>query len=273
MNNRNIDIRSRSGVERAKLAAFILSEVLVLVAGVTVLVKNERETFFLDFGSSVQAVFFTCLPILAERLFHFRMVLPLFLFCQVYTLGNTVGEILKLYYITVWWDKFMHFCGGVVFALIGVMLLKAISKKYNMKPIIYAVFALCFSMAIALLWEFYEFGIDCFFGQDMQHDTWITSISSHELASFVGGVDGFDNIKQVVIDGTPLPFEGYLDIGLYDTMFDMLFGTIGALLLSASYVITKGKLIYPAPGAEINKDVPDLIPDEENSQQNVYSTQ
>ena len=42
-------------------------------------------------------------------------------------------------------------------------------------------FAFCFSLMIAVMWEFLEYFLDLLFHMDMQNDTVITDISSYML--------------------------------------------------------------------------------------------
>ena len=51
-----------------------------------------------------------------------------------------------------------------------------------------------------------------------------------------GGVTVFENITDVVIGGKPLGLGGYLDIGLYDTMEDLLVNFIVAVCKAAKSV-------------------------------------
>ena len=56
----------------------------------------------------------------------------------------------------------------------------------------------CFSMTIGVLWEFFEFAMDCFFHTDMQKDTVIHSIHTVTLdASRSNKVVSVEQIAQV----------------------------------------------------------------------------
>ena len=48
------------------------------------------------------------------------------------------------------------------------------SDRFSIKisPYFVAFFAFCFSMTVGVMWEFFEFSMDWFFGLDMQKD-WI----------------------------------------------------------------------------------------------------
>lgn len=64
-------------------------------------------------------------------------------------------------------------------------------------------------------------------------DTIVHSISSVTLDETNKNVPvHIDNIKEVTVNGEKLNIDGYLDIGLYDTMKDLFVNFIGALVFS-----------------------------------------
>ena len=75
-----------------------------------------------------------------------------------------------------------------------------------------AVFALCFSLAVSVVWEFAEYSADLFLGMDMQDDTVVSSITSYLLGPERGVTGSIDSITSVVIDGIE---PGYRAV-LYD---------------------------------------------------------
>ena len=101
----------------------------------------------------------------------------------------------------------LHFCGGVVFAMFGYYVVDLMNKGNN--TLLASIsFAICFSVLVSVVWEFYEFGCDTFFHTDMQRDTLV---------------------------------NGNLDIGLMDTMRDMLFETGGAIVFGIYALIDKNR--------------------------------
>ena len=100
-------------------------------------------------------------------------------------------------------------------------------------------------MTIGVLWEFYEFFVDQNLNMDMQKDTIITSIHSVALnPDRVNVPYHIKNITSTVVNGEALPIEGYLDIGLIDTMKDLFVNFIGAVVFSIIgyfYIKRKGK--------------------------------
>ena len=82
-------------------------------------------------------------------------------------------------------------------------------------------------MLIAVLWEFIEFAVDLWFHTDMQKDSWITAIHSVLLQP-----DGLNQAQHMEITGVIVngePWTAYLDVGLRDTMFDLLWTFSGAV--------------------------------------------
>ena len=86
-------------------------------------------------------------------------------------------------------------------------------------------------MTVGVLWEFFEYGMDRFTHTDMQKDTVIHSISTVELDETRSNkAVTIDGITSVVINGQELGLGGYLDIGLQDTMEDMMVNFVGAVV-------------------------------------------
>ena len=88
-------------------------------------------------------------------------------------------------------------------------------------------------------------GMDRLFHMDMQKDTIVHTISSVMLDPTNKNIPiTIDKITSVAVNGKDLGFDGYLDIGLYDTMEDLLVNFIGALTFSIFgyfYIKRRGK--------------------------------
>ena len=117
----------------------------------------------------------------------------------------------------------------------------------KMSPYFVAFFAFCFSMTVGVLWEFFEFSMDWFFGLDMQKDWILPSINSVKLNTTGANVPVHVDIQSVVINGEKWNLGGYLDIGIVDTMKDLMVNFIGAVVFSIIGILYlkhrgKGKL-------------------------------
>lgn len=206
-----------------KLAGTALCEIFTVCTIIMLFVSSEPDRLALSFATLLLAA----LPFLLEKLFHCRISLWVYIFALAYAIGPMLGHCWKLYYTVPVWDKLLHISGGVMFAILGGYFFDLLIKD---KTYLAArtIFALCFSIAIAALWEFCEFGADNFLGMDMQDDTVIHSLTSYLLGDSLGVTGSIENIQSVTVNGIVLP--GYIDIGLVDSMLDMLLETLGAIV-------------------------------------------
>lgn len=188
----------------------------------------------------VALLLFTLPTIISET---FRIGIPTLLEILIYLFiysSAILGEINNFYGIIPFWDTLLHtlngfLCAGIGFSLVD--LLNQNSKKVNLSPLYIAIVAFCFSMTIGILWEFFEFSADKIVRTDMQKDRIIQSISTVELnPNGENSPVKIDSIKKTVLyleNGETVTIEdGYLDIGIIDTMKDLFVNFIGAILFS-----------------------------------------
>lgn len=220
--------------KRIKLTGTVLCEIFTVCTILMLLASGEPDRLLLAFATLLLAA----MPMLLEKLLHCRISLPVYIFALAYAVGPMLGHCWKLYYTVPVWDKLLHISGGVMFAILGAYVFDLLAKNKEL-PVARTIFALCFSMAIAVLWEFCEFGADTFLGMDMQDDTVIHSLTSYLLGESLGVTGSIENIESVVVNGVALP--GYIDIGLIDSMLDMLLETLGAMVTCLMLWINRGK--------------------------------
>lgn len=220
--------------KRIELCGVALCEIFTIITIVFLWADGESDRSALAFGTLLLVL----LPMLLEKAFRCRICLPVYIFALAYAIGPMLGHCWKLYYTVPIWDKLLHTSGGVMFAILGAFFFDLLMKGEK-KPAASAVFALCFSVSVAVLWEFCEFGADIFLGMDTQDDTVIYSLTSHLLGDALGVTGSIENIQSVVVNGVALP--GYIDIGLIDSMLDMLLETIGATVTCLILWFDKGK--------------------------------
>lgn len=150
--------------------------------------------------------------------------------------AEILGEINAFYVKIPIWDSILHTTNGFLMAAIGFALIDLFnrSEKFSIKmsPYFVAFFAFCFSMTVGVLWEFFEFSMDQFFGLDMQKDWIVTAINSVKLNPIGANVPIHVDVQSVVINGEQWNLGGYLDIGLIDIMKDLIVNFIGAVVFS-----------------------------------------
>lgn len=218
---------------KSTLIVYTLLRLSVIVVAVLQFLNGNYENVFmciltlllLIVPSFIQVTFKIELPTTLE------IILLLFIFA-----AEILGEIGGYYLKFPYWDTMLHTLNGFLAAAIGFSLVNLLNNSeklhFELSPLFVAIVAFSFSMTIGVVWEFFEFGMDQLFGMDTQKDTIIQTI--HSVSLHPNGVmTSFQNINQVIVDGKVLQIDGYLDIGLIDTMQDLIVNFIGAFVFSS----------------------------------------
>ena len=223
----------------AVFAVYVALRLIVLAELVMSIIRGEYESAFICL--LVLALFI--LPFFIQQNFGIQLpsVLEIIILLFIFA-AEILGE-LECYFITYPnWDSMLHTTTG--FALIDILNRNS-RIKFQLSPVYVALAAFCFSMTVGVLWEFFEFGMDRVFHLDMQKDTVVQSITSVMLDPTNSNTPiTIDGIHSVAVNGTDLGFDGYLDIGLYDTMEDLFVNFIGAVIFSVIgyfYIKHRGK--------------------------------
>ena len=164
-----------------------------------------------------------------------QIIILLFIFA-----AEMMGELFHFFIRVPGWDTMLHTLTGFLMASVGfslVDLLNSSKAKFALSPAYMALVAFCFAMTIGVLWEFFEFGMDVIFRKDMQNDELISQFTTIGPALSADGDDFFvtNVVKTIVetIEGEVYVIEGgYYDIGLYDTMKDLIVTFLGATAFS-----------------------------------------
>lgn len=222
----------------------IIHQVLTVI----VLIVMVRQ-FFLKNYMNV----FTCLltlllfmiPTIVDRQFKIKLPLALEMVIMFFIFAAEImGEIHSFYTIIPIWDTILHVTNGFIMAGIGFAMIDILNRDprfhISLSPIFVAIVSFCFSMTIGVIWEFFEFSMDYFFLTDMQKDWFVPHVSS-VLLNPSGRNDPIliKDITQTVISGTVNGVQqdwiienAYLDIGLIDTMKDLMVNCVGAIVFS-----------------------------------------
>ena len=229
-------LKDRIALNRRAFILYSILRALVLVTLIRCLMTQRWE----GVAISILVLVLFLVPSLVEGMAHieipglFQAIIYSFIFA-----AEILGEIDHYYVLIPGWDTILHTLNGFLCAAIGfslVDLLNRSSKNISLSPIYVTLAAFCFSMTIGVLWEFVEFSFDTFCGMDMQKDTFVTSISSVALdPANEGNRIQINDIATTTITtaaGETTTINGYLDIGLIDTMKDLLVNFVGALVFS-----------------------------------------
>jgi len=231
---------------KSSFVVYFVLRIAVIIMMILQIYNKNYENVFL----CVLTLFLFIVPSFVQV--NFKIELPttleiiilLFIFA-----AEILGEISSYYIKYPLWDTILHTINGFLAAAIGFSMVDILSHnekiKFDLSPLFMAIVAFCFSMTIGIVWEFFEFGMDTLLGYDMQKDTVIHTINTVYLdPTKTNTVVTIDNIHDVAINGESLGIDGYLDIGLYDTMKDLFVNFIGAAVFSAIgyfYVKARGK--------------------------------
>ena len=224
--------------KRSSLVIYLVLRFLVIICMILQILRGDLNNALLCLLSLI--LLFA--PLFIQN--KFEITLPNDLEIAIYLFifsAEILGEIDNFFGIIPYWDIILHTINGFLATAVGfslVDLLNKNSKNINLSPFYLCLVAFCFSMTIGVLWKFFEYGCDKFLNVDMQKDTVIQKISSVAL-----NPDGEN--KAVVVDdiGKTIIYDtngdvlqvidnGYLDIGLNDTIEDLFVNFIGAIVFS-----------------------------------------
>lgn len=218
----------------AVFTVYMVLRLIVLATLVSSILRGEYESAFICL--LVLALFM--LPFFIQQNFGIELPSTLEIIILLFIFAAEILGELKCYFITFsHWDSMLHTTTGFLCAATGFALIDILNHnsriKFQLSPIYVALTAFCFSMTVGVLWEFFEFGMDRLFLMDMQKDTVVQSITSVMLDPTNSNVPvTIDGITSVAVNGQELGFDGYLDIGLYDTMKDLFVNFVGAVVFS-----------------------------------------
>lgn len=219
------------------IAVYIILRTLVIIIMIRQFFMGEWNNVFL----CILTLILFLVPTFIERKVNIefpdtlQIIILLFIFS-----AEILGEINEYYLTIKHWDTILHTINGFLCAAIGFSLIDILNQKefiyVTLSPVFVALVAFSFSMTIGVCWEFFEYGMDTFFRKDMQKDYIVTSFSTVNLDP-----DGKNRpvyVKDII--GTTIHTKnedieiegGYLDIGINDTMKDLLVNFVGAVVFS-----------------------------------------
>lgn len=228
-------MKGRLKKSKASFIVFMVLRILIIAIIVrSIIIGNYEGT-----ATCVLTLLLLLVPSFLEGALKVNIP-PLFeiiIYCFIFA-ANILGELAHFYAHIPIWDTLLHTLNGFLFAAVGfstVDLLNRNSKNIKLSPLFLTLVAFCVSMTVGVLWEFFECGMDLFFGTDMQKDFIVNTIRSCELdpahdqtvievKDIVSTVIHTASGETVTVDG------GYLDIGILDSMKDLFVNFIGAIV-------------------------------------------
>lgn len=277
--------------DRKAFVVYLILNVIVIAVMIRCVFQRNWESVFVG----ALALLLFMLPPFVEK--NFKIQLPttleilvfLFVFC-----AEILGEIGCFYVKIPFWDTMLHTINGFMFAAFGFCLVDILNRRrskklrFELSPLYQAIVAFCFAMTIGVLWEFFEFGADMLLHTDMQKDftTSLVSSVSLDVTKSNKPVVVKDIVDTVIVtaDGTRYVLSdygltGYLDIGIIDTMKDLLVNFVGAIVFSIIgffYVKQRGqgkiaRQFIPVPVDEADFETKIATDETERSEQSEQS--
>lgn len=149
----------------------------------------------------------TFAPFIIKKIFKIQLpnilnlIIVLFVFCTQY-----LGSLKNVYDSIKSFDTILHLTSGALICVIGIYgFLQKAAYDITQSKCIVSMFGFCFSEAVAVFWEIYEFASDKLLGTNMQ------------LSKEIG------------------------NIGLMDTMVDLIAGSSGAMIAALGVYIYLNK--------------------------------
>lgn len=240
-------LKERISLNKKAFTLYMVLRGLVILTAVRCFFQGNFEGLALCILS---LLLFLVPSFLEEKL---KVDLPPLFECFIYGFifaAEILGEVNKYYTRIPGWDTMLHTLNGFLCAAIGFSLVYILNKKsrnINLSPFYLAIVGFCFSMTVGVIWEFFEYTMDSLFFLDMQKDFIVTKIGTVTLDPTKTQTPVvIDHITKTVIStagGKTYTIKGgYLDIGINDTMKDLLVNCAGALVFSVfGYIYEKTK--------------------------------
>lgn len=196
----------------------IMVVIFYLIIGI---VRLDMTTVF---ACIVSLLLIFCIELLQKKIGYSDLCKFL---CYVFVLSTEILGQIYHFYTRVWYfDIIMHTFSSFIISYLSYYLLRFFG---DINKMLLLLFIFSFAMMIESVWEISEFCIDRVFNQDMQKDTIINEITSTYFSTS-GDTPVKLKVNDVIVDGISFysKYGGYIDIGLYDTISDMVCALVGS---------------------------------------------
>lgn len=129
------------------------------------------------------------IPYLLEKITKKELNSNLKLFYYLFIfLADFLGCVVNLYGTVSWFDTFTHYLSGVFTAYLGILLMEKFQFRQSYLGRI--IFVLSFTCLVAVMWEFFEYGMDSLFGMTLQHadTTGVNDTMIDLISAFLGSI-------------------------------------------------------------------------------------
>ena len=239
-NSNFLNINRQLKEHKSILIILIIYGLFFLSSGIYFIIVYKLRNALMSF------LFFLFIPFLFVIEHLFKMEFPfLFILITLFIAsGGILGACFDVYHILPYFDEVLHGLSGFIFSCLGYAIIRFLFIKKESNKVFFGaiIMGAVFSLALGLLWELLEYSINVLFGFDMLADTYITDFNSYLLSGTHDKYIAINNISKTYIiygNNEILELNGYLDIGLIDSMNDMLICFFGALVFIVVTILSK----------------------------------
>ncbi len=145
------------------------------------------------FLGDLSMVFVLLIPKIIRKIFKIRITDAMELIYVIFMiLAQFLGSVVNLYNndTTWWYDLFTHFLSGVLTTVLALVIMNWLGVYKEKNKWFNFLFMISFTLMIASLWEFLEFGTDNFLGMNVQHslETGVRDTMEDMLVAFLGSI-------------------------------------------------------------------------------------
>lgn len=222
---------------KSSLIVYIILRMLVIICMIREFLLGDIHNALL----CILSLILFLLPAFIEKTFKVDLPTTLEISILIFIFAAEIlGEINNFYGVFKNFDDILHTINGFLSASVGFSLVYLLNKNidsFKLSPIFVSLVAFCFSMTIGIVWEFFEYSMDNILYLDTQKDTYVNRINTVTIDETKSNkVVNIKDIEKTVCydkdNNEIITLNGYLDIGLIDTMEDLIVNFIGAFAYS-----------------------------------------
>ena len=138
---------------------------------------------------SIAIVFF--IPRIITKIFKLKFTDLMELVYIIFViLAQFIGCVVNVFNTVWWYDLFTHFISGVLTGILALVILNWFKMYDPRKKIFNFLYLMFFSLSVASIWEFIEFGAFVFIKLDVQHTltTGVFDTMEDMLIAFLGSL-------------------------------------------------------------------------------------
>ena len=173
---------------------------------------------------------------------YFKIILflvSLFLLIFITYEFNTLYDKVPL------WDTIMHALTGFFMVILVIIVYKY--KKIVLPKFAIILLAFCFSLTVGTVFEIYEYSMDKIMKYDMQKDMFVYDIYTTKYDKEEKELLKLEDISKTVIyynKDKEFIMDGYLDIGMNDTMKDLIVNLFGSIIGCVYFSLIYNKIEF-----------------------------